>query len=93
MNHWIAHTATVLSAFPSWSPTVRCVDLTEEVGELARAILGTEGHKHTGDEEPIALALCGVLFDIFALAEHYGVDLDTEYGEQVVQLAARWQSR
>ncbi len=90
MNQWVSRTATVLATFPTWSAGVRCLDLTEELGELARAILIAEGRKSaTEREEPIAQALCGVLFDVFALAQHYGVDLDAEYGEQVAQLAAR----
>lgn len=39
------------------------------------------------------LAPCGVLFDVFALAEQYEVDLDAQYGDQLAQLAARWASR
>lgn len=39
MNHWMSRTATVLATFPTWSAGVRCLDLTEELGELARAIL------------------------------------------------------
>ncbi|WP_460820252.1 hypothetical protein [Nocardioides korecus] len=90
MNQWVARTETVLAAFPAWSAGVRCLDLTEELGELARAILIAEGRKSaTESEEPVAQALCGVLFDVFALAQHYGVDLDTEYGNQVTMLAAR----
>jgi len=69
LSHWTARTASVLTAFPSWSAEVRCLDLTEEVGELARAVLVAEGRKSTDLEEPVAHALCGVLFDVFALAE------------------------
>ncbi len=35
--------ASVVTAFPSWSAEVRCLDLTEEVGELARAVLEVDG--------------------------------------------------
>lgn len=93
MSEWTARTAMVLTAFPSWSAEVRCLDLAEEVGELARAILVAEGRKPTDLEEPISQALCGVLFDVFALAEQYQVDLDIQYGEQLTQLAERWASR
>ncbi len=93
MSQWTARTARVLAAFPSWAAEVRCLDLTEEVGELARAILVAEGLKPTDLEEPIAQALCGVLFDVFALAEQYQVDLDVQYGVQLAALAERWASR
>jgi len=90
LSQWTARTASVLTAFPSWSAEVRCLDLTEEVGELARAVLVAEGRKCTDLEEPVAQALCGVLFDVFALAQQYQVDLDVQYGDQ---LAARRSSR
>lgn len=89
MNHWVGRTAAVLATAPAWSPEVRCLDLTEEVGELARTVLVVEGHKTADCEEPMGTALCGVLFDVFALAECYGIDLDTRYGEQLEQLANR----
>ncbi len=73
--------STVLETFPTWSAGLRCLDLTEELGELARVILIAEGRKSaTEREEPIAQALCGVLFDVFALAQHYGVDLVLRVG-------------
>lgn len=93
MGQWTARTAAVLAVFPSWSAEVRCLDLTEEVGELARAILVVEGLKPTDLEESVAQALCGVLFDVFALAGQYQVDLDVQYGEQLAALAERWASR
>ncbi len=43
MNRWMARTATVLAAFSTWSAGVRCLELTEELGELARVILVAEG--------------------------------------------------
>lgn len=93
LSQWTARTASVLTAFPSWSAEVRCLDLTEEVGELARAVLVAEGRKSTDLVEPVAQALCGVLCDVFALAEQYQVDLDVQYGDQLAQLAARRASR
>lgn len=89
MTQWTARTAAVLAEFPSWSAEVRCLDLAEEVGELVRAVLVAEGFKPADIEEPIAQALCGVLFDVFALAEQYQVDLDVHYGEQLAALADR----
>jgi len=57
LSRWTARTASVLTGFPSWSAEVRCLDLTEEVGELARAVLVAEGRKSTDLEEPVAQAL------------------------------------
>ena len=89
LNQWTARTAAVHALFPTWSAEVRCLDLAEEAGELARAVLVAEGHKSADPEEPIAQALCGVLFDLLALAQHYQLDLDTHYAEQLEQLANR----
>ena len=58
-------------------------------GNLARAVLIAEGYKPGGGEEPVALALCGVLCDLFALAEHYHIDLDAHYGTALAQLPNR----
>lgn len=60
MNQWMTRTATVPATFLAWSAGVRCLDLTEELGELARAILIAEGRKSaTKSEEPVAQARCG----------------------------------
>jgi NTP pyrophosphatase (non-canonical NTP hydrolase) len=93
LRQWKARTASVLTAFPYWPAEVRCLDLTEEVGELARAVLVAEGRTSTELEEPVTQALCGVLCNVFALAEQYQVDLDVQYGDQLALLAARRASR
>lgn len=60
MNDWVSRTGRILSGFPAWPVEVRCLDLAEEIGELARAVLITEGHKPVArDEEHVAEALCG----------------------------------
>jgi len=70
-----------------WAVEVRCLDLAEEVGELARAVLVTEGHKSTAaPAEEVAEALCGVLIDVFALADHYHVELDELYPRMLARL-------
>lgn len=90
MNRWLQPTIGVLAAFPAWSPTVRCLDLAEETGELTHAVLVAEGHKPGGPgTESVATALCGVLFNVLALTAHYRVDLDGVYAEQLAELAAR----
>ena len=86
MNKWIASTREALASFPDWPAEVRCLDLAEEAGELARAVLVAEQRKPVGDGDPVADALCGVMVDVFALAAHYQVDLDTRYGELLAVL-------
>lgn len=81
MDRHVRATAHALAAVHRpWAVEVRCLDLAEEVGELARAVLVTEGHKSTAaPAEEVAEALCGVLVDVFALADHYHVELDELY--------------
>lgn len=71
---------------------MRCLDLAEEVGELARAVLVAERHKGTAGQgrmsEDIGEALCGVLLDVFALAEHYQVGLDELYPTLLARMVA-----
>ncbi|MHB1534988.1 MAG: MazG-like family protein [Acidimicrobiales bacterium] len=90
MNEWVTRTGRVMADFPPWPVEVRCLDLAEEVGELARALLVAENHKPAvGDEQPVAEALCGVMFDVFALAAQYHLDLDAHYGAQLAELGRR----
>ncbi len=81
MDRHVRATACALAVVHRpWPVEVRCLDLAEEVGELARAVLVAEGHKGTAaPAEEVAEALCGVLVDVFALADHYHVELDELY--------------
>jgi NTP pyrophosphatase (non-canonical NTP hydrolase) len=83
-------TARLLSnRYSPWSPEIRCLDLLEETGELARAVLTVERHKQGGEakpEEDISTAICGVLVDLLALADHYGISLATVYPQLLRQL-------
>jgi len=73
----------------------RVLDLVEEVGELAHAILMVEGRKQVNVEskqaqiEDVADALADILFDMVVLAEDYGIELEREYGEMLVRLEER----
>lgn len=69
------------SCYPPWPPEVRCLDLLEEAGELAHAVLLAEKHKqeHGLPAEAMSTAICGVLVDVLALADHYGVRLAAVY--------------
>lgn len=90
LQDYTKRTAELLAArYPPWSPTVRGLDLTEETGELARIVLLTEGAKlppPADTRAAIAEALCGVLVDVFALAEHYRIDLDSSYTDILTRL-------
>jgi hypothetical protein len=52
-------------------------------------VLVAEGHKGTAaPAEEVAEALCGVLVDVFALADHYHVDLDELYPHLLTRLVS-----
>lgn len=75
-----------------WEVKERFIDLVEEVGELANAILIEEKNKpkrvlHPGNS--IADALCDILFDLLLLADYYGIELEEEYLEMLKRLEAR----
>lgn len=89
LNVCATRTGEILAAaFRAWDATTRSLDLLEEAGELARAILVHEGHKG-GPSENVDEALCGVLVDVFALANYYGIPLATEYAQRLTALAER----
>ena len=88
-------TKKISQKFPKkyqWTQKERYIDLVEEVGELANAILVYEKHKpqrvlHRGNS--IADALCDILFDLLLLADYYHLDLDEEYLEMLEKLEKR----
>lgn len=70
-------------------------DLTEEVGELAQAILITEKIKLTKDPvkqrsvEDVANALGDIMFDLLVMADKYGLDMEAEYVKVMEELNSR----
>lgn len=54
----------------------------EEAGEVASAIRGLEGFKtpeKMNTKEMLATELSDVLFMVFVLAEHYGIELEESF--------------
>lgn len=73
-----------ISRFPDgyWPPLSNLARLVEEVGELARALNHSHGHKprkHGEPEQDIALELADILFVVIAIANEQGVDLDDAF--------------
>lgn len=74
----------------------RMLDLVEEVGELANAMLMVDGNKQSGNpdrqrtKEDIADALADIFFDIIILAKHYEVDLGNEYKTMLARMRVRF---
>src|SRR3989338_5702272 len=73
-----------------WTPEAMLTDLTEEVGELANAILVKEGFKNKKRAKADLIdSICDILFDLYMIAEHYGVDVEKEYQKVLEQLKER----
>ena len=69
-----------------WDPFVIVTDLLEETGEVAGVVKGLEGFKppeKLKTKEMLAEELSDVLYAIFVLAEHYGINLEETYLEHV----------
>jgi NTP pyrophosphatase (non-canonical NTP hydrolase) len=61
-------------------------DLLEESGEVASAVKGLEGLKPPEKPEPkemLATELSDLLYIIFVLAEHYGIELEESFMQTV----------
>ena len=73
----------------------RMLDLVEEVGELAQAMLIVDGRKVTSDPDKkrtvvdVADALADILFDLIMLADDYGIELEEEYVGMLDRLEKR----
>jgi len=62
-----------------WTPFVMVADLLEEAGEVACVVKGLEGFKppeKPKTKEMLATELSDLLYIIFILAEHYGINLE-----------------
>jgi len=73
-----------------WRPEVMFTDLVEEVGELANAILTKQGFKsEKRKKSDLADSLCDIMFDVFMIAEYYGIDIDKEFTKVLKGLEKR----
>jgi NTP pyrophosphatase (non-canonical NTP hydrolase) len=69
-----------------WEPLSMLARITEEVGELARALnikYGGKKSKFKGDGKEVEKELADVLFTILAIANSEKIDLDKEFLEKV----------
>jgi NTP pyrophosphatase (non-canonical NTP hydrolase) len=70
----------------SWTPFVMVTDLLEEAGEVASAVKSFEGFKSPDKpktKEMLATELSNLLYIIFVLAEHYGIELEESFLQTV----------
>ncbi|NWG11417.1 hypothetical protein HXY33_06710 [Candidatus Bathyarchaeota archaeon] len=69
-----------------WTPFVMVTDLLEEAGEVASVVKGLEGFEPSEKlktKEMLAIELSDLLYLIFVLAEHYGINLEEAFMETV----------
>jgi len=69
-----------------WTPFVMVTDLLEEAGEVAAVVKGLEGFKSpekSKTKNMLAAELSDMLYIIFVLAEHYGVELEETFLQTV----------
>jgi NTP pyrophosphatase (non-canonical NTP hydrolase) len=73
-----------------WDSKERFMNLVEEVGELANAILCREKRKGAKRRRSdLADSIGDILFNLLILAKHYGVDLNKEYPKVLEDLKKR----
>jgi NTP pyrophosphatase (non-canonical NTP hydrolase) len=95
LNEAIKETKKVCSSIPTpngkeWDAKTRFIDLVEEVGELANALLLEHGDKSEKRRRAeLVDSVCDVLFDVLMLADAYGIDLDKEYPKVLEHLRQR----
>jgi len=69
-----------------WTPFVMVTNLLEEAGEVAAVVKGLEGFKppeKPKTKEMLATELSDLLYIIFVLAEHYGINLEESFLQTV----------
>lgn len=76
-----------------WTPFVMVTDLLEEAGEVAAVVKGLEGFKPPSKpktKEMLAKELSDLLYIIFVLAEHYGLELEETFLQTVNDYVLRF---
>jgi NTP pyrophosphatase (non-canonical NTP hydrolase) len=71
------------------NPPVIVTDLLEEAGKVSAVVKSLEGSESSEKSQPtekLAKELNNVLYSVFVLAEHYGVNLEETFLEHVNDL-------
>ena len=94
MKELTEKTRVVARKFPKqWSAPIRFIDLVEEVGELANALLG-EWHEKpdSGIRSEIEDSLCDILYDLILISHDFDIDLKKSYLKMLKDLDKRVES-
>ena len=76
-----------------WTPFVMVTDLLEEAGEVASVVKGLEGFKppeKPKTKDMLATELSDLLYIVFILAEHYGINLEESFLQTVNEYMLRF---
>lgn len=98
LNEAVKETRKVSDAIPTksgkdWDIKTRFLDLVEEVGELANALLlEHEDKAEKRRRAELVDSICDVLFDVLMLADAYGINLDKEYPKVLEHIGKRAES-
>lgn len=77
----------------AWTPFTMVTDLLEEAGEVASVVKGLEGFKppeKPKTKEMLATELSDLVYIIFVLAEHYGIELEEAFLQTVNDYVLRF---
>lgn len=76
-----------------WTPFAMVTDLLEEAGEVAAVVKGLEGLKppdKSKTKDMLAKELSDLLYIVFVLAEHYGLELEETFLQTVNDYVLRF---
>jgi NTP pyrophosphatase (non-canonical NTP hydrolase) len=69
-----------------WTPFVTVDEVLEKAGEIASAVKDLEASdspEKTGNKDLLATRLSDLLYEVFVLAEHYGIELEDSFMQTV----------
>ncbi|WP_223211938.1 nucleotide pyrophosphohydrolase [Thermococcus henrietii] len=90
MNEWQKLVDELINELGGyWKPFEMLAALTEEVGELADAMLAQEGIKGSPGEGKLEEELGDVLFALLCIANYYGINAEEALKVSVAKYRAR----
>lgn len=81
--------------FKTWSESEYLAALLGDIGDLSKQLLARKGFAFArkGDTEKMSRELADCLWDIFALADELGIDLDQEFSRTLKRLENKLSER
>jgi NTP pyrophosphatase (non-canonical NTP hydrolase) len=69
-----------------WTPFMMITDMLEEAGRIATTVKDLEGlelHEKPETKSTLAMEFSNLLYTVFVLAEHYGIELEESFLQTV----------